>query len=208
MGLIISEGTQPSDDGQGYLFTPGIYTGEHIAGWKKVTDRVHAEGGHIFIQLMHVGRISHPSNTPAGRQPVAPSAVKPAGKMITMTGPQDMPKPRELNQDEIAATILDYRRAAASAISAGADGVEIHAANGYLVHQFLAENTNRRTDLYGGSIANRVRFIVRASVFLRQAPSMIFLKARRSCYMRHCCKHWLRSSWRICTSFTIRTKPC
>jgi len=158
MGLIITEGTQPSDDGQGYLLTPGIYTDEHIAGWKRVTDRVHAAGGRIFIQLMHVGRIAHPDNTPHHRQPVAPSAVQPAGKMFTMTGPQAMPEPRALSRAEIEQTALDYRRAARAAIAAGADGVEFHGANGYLIHQFLSENANRRADSYGGSIENRIRF--------------------------------------------------
>lgn len=158
MGLIITEGTQPSDDGQGYLLTPGIYTDEHIAGWRRVTDRVHAEGGRIFIQLMHVGRIAHPDNTPHHRQPVAPSAVRPEGKMFTMKGPLDMPEPRALGRDEVVQTIDDFRRAARAAVSAGADGVELHGANGYLIHQFLSENANRRTDAYGGNIENRVRF--------------------------------------------------
>ncbi|MBX3220629.1 MAG: alkene reductase [Labilithrix sp.] len=158
MGLIITEGTQPSDDGQGYLLTPGIYTDEHIGGWKLVVDRVHSAGGRIFIQLMHVGRIAHPDNTPHQRQPVAPSAVRPAGKMFTMKGPQDMPEPRELSRAEIEETVGDYRRAARAAIAAGADGVEFHGANGYLIHQFLSENANRRTDAYGGSIENRIRF--------------------------------------------------
>ncbi len=159
-GLTISEGTQPSDDGQGYLLTPGIYTPEHIAGWKRVTDAVHAAGGRFFIQFMHVGRIAHPDNTPHHRQPVAPSAVRPAGKMITANGPQDMPVPHELTIDEISATIGDFRHAAASAIAAGADGVELHGANGYLIHQFLSDNANQRTDAYGGSHMNRVRFAV------------------------------------------------
>jgi len=159
-GLIVTEGTQPSEDGQGYLLTPGIYTQEQIDGWRLVTDRVHAEGGHIYIQLMHVGRIAHPANTPHGRQPVAPSAIKPAGNMFTMQGLQDMREPRELSIDEIEGTIRDFRHAAACAIAAGADGVEIHGANGYLVHQFLSENANRRSDEYGGSIAHRVRFAV------------------------------------------------
>ncbi len=162
-GLIVTEGTQPSDDGQGYLFTPGIYTQEQIAGWKLVTDKVHAEGGRIYIQLMHVGRIAHPANTPHGRLPVAPSAIRPAGKMFTMQGPQDMPEPRELSIPEIDETIRDFRHAAACAIAAGADGVEIHGANGYLLHQFLSENANRRSDEYGASIANRVRFAVKVA---------------------------------------------
>jgi N-ethylmaleimide reductase len=157
-GLIVTEGTQPSDDGQGYLLTPGIYTEEHIHGWKMVTDAVHAAGGRIYIQLMHVGRMAHPSNTPHGRQPVAPSAVRPAGKMMTASGPQNLPEPRALSAEEIAATVRDFRHAASCAIAAGADGVEIHAANGYLPHQFLSENANRRTDAYGGSIKNRIRF--------------------------------------------------
>ena len=159
-GLILTEGTQPSDDGQGYLLTPGIYTDEHVAGWRKVTDAVHEAGGRIVIQLMHVGRISHPSNTPHGRQPVAPSAVKPEGKMFTASGPQDMPEPRSLSEQEVADTVQDFRHAAAAAIRAGADGVEIHGANGYLVQQFLSSNANRRTDRYGGSTANRIRFAV------------------------------------------------
>ncbi|NEB04218.1 alkene reductase [Streptomyces sp. SID13726] len=158
--LIITEGTQPSDDGQGYPVTPGIYTVEHIDGWRKVTDAVHKADGRIVIQLMHAGRIAHPDNTPHHRQPVAPSAIKPAGEMFTATGLKPMPLPRELSTDEVAATVDDFRRAAAAAIAAGADGVEIHAANGYLVHQFLADNTNQRTDQYGGSIDNRIRFAV------------------------------------------------
>jgi N-ethylmaleimide reductase len=158
--LIITEGTQPSEDGQGYLLTPGIYTDEQIAGWRGVTDAVHAAGGRIVIQLMHVGRVSHMANTPHGRQPVAPSAVRPAGMMFTASGPQEMPEPRALSNGEVAETVQDYRRAAAAAIAAGADGVEIHGANGYLVHQFLASNANQRTDRYGGSIENRIRFAV------------------------------------------------
>jgi N-ethylmaleimide reductase len=167
-GLIISEGTQVSDDGQGYLLTPGIYTEEHVAGWKLVTERVHAAGGRLFIQLMHAGRIAHPENTRRGRQPVAPSPVRPAGKMFTAQGPKDMPEPRELSRDEIEETIRDFRRAAAMAIAAGADGVEVHGANGYLIHQFLSENANRRTDLYSGTIENRVRFAVEVAAAVAQ----------------------------------------
>jgi N-ethylmaleimide reductase len=158
--LIITEGTQPSDDGQGYMLTPGIYTDEQIAGWRGVTDAVHDAGGRIVIQLMHVGRISHPSNTPHGRQPVAPSTVKPAGQMFTASGPQEMPEPRALSEQEIADTVQDFRHAAAAAIAAGADGVEIHGANGYLLQQFLSSNANQRTDRYGDSIPNRIRFAV------------------------------------------------
>jgi N-ethylmaleimide reductase len=160
MALIITEGTQPSDDGQGYLLTPGIYRPDQVAGWRLVTDAVHKAGGQIFIQLMHVGRISHPSNTPHGRRPVGPSPITPAGTMFTAAGPQEMPEPRQLSSNEIAATVRDYQRAAAGAVAAGADGVEVHAANGYLLHQFLSSNANQRTDNYGSSIENRIRFAV------------------------------------------------
>ncbi|WP_426570316.1 alkene reductase [Streptomyces canus] len=158
--LIITEGTQPSADGQGYLLTPGIHNDEQIAGWRKVTDAVHAADGRIVIQLMHTGRIAHPDNTPHGRQPVAPSPIRPQGMMFTASGPQEMPAPRPLSTQEVAATVDDFRRAAAAAVAAGADGVEIHGANGYLVHQFLSDNTNQRTDRYGGSLEGRIRFAV------------------------------------------------
>lgn len=160
MALIITEGTQPSADGQGYLLTPGIHADEHTAGWRRVTDAVHAEGGRIVVQLMHVGRIAHPDNTPHGRQPIGASAVAPAGQMVTAEGMKDMPEPRELTTEEVGGVVKDYRKAAAAAIEAGFDGVEIHGANGYLVHQFLSSNANQRTDQYGGSIENRIRFAV------------------------------------------------
>lgn len=160
LGLVITEGTQPSDDGQGYLNTPGIYTPEQVAGWAEVADAVHGEGGHLFIQLMHVGRISHPDNTSHHRQPVAPSAVSAEQDIFTAEGPKKTPVPRELSVAEIQDVIGEFRHAAASAIAAGADGVEIHAANGYLLHQFLAPNANQRTDEYGGSIENRARFVI------------------------------------------------
>ena len=158
--LIISEGTQPSEDGQGYVLTPGVRTPEQVAGWRQVTDAVHEAGGRIVIQLMHVGRIAHPDNTPHHRQPVAPSAVAPAGQMFTSTGMQPMPTPRALSTEEVAATVADFAAAARAAVEAGADGVEIHGANGYLVHQFLSSNANQRTDQYGGSVQNRIRFAV------------------------------------------------
>jgi N-ethylmaleimide reductase len=160
MAVIITEGTQPSEDGQGYPLTPGIFNGAQIAGWRAVTDAVHEVGGKIIIQLMHTGRIAHPLNTQHGRQPVAPSRVKPAGQMFTSVGTFDMPSPRALSEDDVVATVRDHRHAAVSAMEAGADGVEIHAANGYLLHQFLSSNVNRRTDRYGGSIDNRIRFAV------------------------------------------------
>jgi N-ethylmaleimide reductase len=160
MGLIISEGTQPSEDGQGYLWSPGIYNEKHIEGWKKVTDAVHEAGGFIYIQLMHAGRMSHPDNTPHHRQAVAPSAIAPGEKMFTATGMKEIPIPRELSKEDIEITIADFKKAAAAAIEAGADGVEIHGANGYLINQFISENSNRRTDEYGGSIENRTRFAI------------------------------------------------
>ncbi|MGW2528910.1 alkene reductase [Streptomyces sp. NPDC001595] len=158
LGLLITEGTQPNEDGQGYLLTPGIHTAAQAAGWRKVADAVHEAGGHLFIQLMHVGRMSHPDNTPHHRRPVAPSEIASGEQMFTLAGMQDMPVPRALTTDEIRATVDDFRRAAALAVEAGADGVEIHGANGYLLHQFFAENANRRTDEYGGPIENRARF--------------------------------------------------
>lgn len=160
VGLIVTEGTQPSDDGQGYLMTPGIYTDAHIAGWKAVVDAVHAKGSRIFIQLMHVGRMSHPDNTPHHRQPVAPSAIAPGAPMFTAEGMKDIPEPRALELGEIAQTVEDFRKAARAAIEAGADGVELHGANGYIIHQFIAANANVRTDAYGGAIENRARFAI------------------------------------------------
>lgn len=160
IGLIVAEGTQPSGDGQGYLTTPGIYTDAHVAGWKKVTSAVHQKGGHLFIQLMHAGRMSHPDNTPHHRQGVAPSAIAPGTGMFTPTGLQDIPPPRALTSDEVRQTVNDFRLAARRAIEAGADGVEIHGANAYLIQQFFAPSANTRTDEYGGSIENRARFAI------------------------------------------------
>ncbi|MGU3780949.1 alkene reductase [Burkholderia metallica] len=160
LGLIVTEGTQPSDDGQGYLTTPGIYTDAHVAGWKTISDAVHARGSRLFIQLMHVGRMSHPDNTPHHRQGVAPSAIAPGAQMFTVKGMQDIPVPRALTTEEVRATVDDFRTAARRAIEAGADGVEIHGANGYLVQQFFSPNANTRTDVYGGSIENRARFAI------------------------------------------------
>jgi N-ethylmaleimide reductase len=160
LGLLITEGTQPSDDGQGYMLTPGIYADAHVAGWRKVTDAVHAKGSHIFIQLMHVGRTSHPDNTPHHRQALAPSAVAPVEEMFTTKGMQPIPEPRQMMQADILQTIADFRHAARRAVDAGADGVEIHGANGYLLQQFFAPNANRRTDAYGGGIENRARFAI------------------------------------------------
>jgi 2,4-dienoyl-CoA reductase-like NADH-dependent reductase (Old Yellow Enzyme family) len=160
VGLIVAEGTQPSEDGQGYLTTPGIHTDAQVAGWRKITDTVHAKGGHIYVQLMHAGRMSHPDNTPHHRQGVAPSAIAPGTGMFTPTGMQDIPTPRALTTDEVRQTVQDFRHAARRAIEAGADGVEIHGANAYLVQQFLAPSANTRSDEYGGSIENRARFAI------------------------------------------------
>lgn len=160
IGLIVTEGTQPSDDGQGYLMTPGVYTDAHVTGWRTVSEAVHARGGHLFIQLMHAGRLSHPDNTPHHRQGVAPSAIDSGAQMFTPTGMQAAPVPRALSLDEIGLTIADFRLAARRAIEAGADGVEIHGANAYLIQQFLAPSANTRTDAYGGPIENRARFAI------------------------------------------------
>jgi N-ethylmaleimide reductase len=160
MGLLITEGTQPSDDGQGYLLTPGIYRPEHVAAWRLVTDAVHTAGAHMFLQLMHVGRNAHPDNTPHHRQALAPSAITPGTDIFTATGMQLSPPPREMTHNDIATTISDFRHAAKSAIEAGADGIELHGANGYLLHQFLSPNANQRSDQYGGSTENRSRFVI------------------------------------------------
>ena len=160
VGLIVTEGTQPSDDGQGYLTTPGIYTDAHVEGWKKTTAAAHGRGGRIFIQLMHAGRMSHPDNTPHHRQSVAPSAIAPGAGMFTAKGMQDIPAPRALTTEEVQQTIADFAFAARRAVEAGADGVEIHGANAYLIQQFFAPSANVRTDEYGGSIENRARFAI------------------------------------------------
>ena len=158
-GLIISEATQITQQGKGYAWTPGIETVEQVAGWRIVTDALHQAGGRIFMQLWHVGRISHSLLQKNGALPVAPSAVKPEMKAFTETGFHDIPTPRALETDEIPGIVDDYRRAARNALDAGFDGVEIHAANGYLIDQFLRDKTNVRTDRYGGSIENRTRFL-------------------------------------------------
>lgn len=159
-GLIISEATQISPTGKGYAWTPGIYSDEQVAGWKLVTDAVHQQGGAIYAQLWHVGRISHVCLQPNGASPVAPSAIAAVGKktFIESGAFVDVSMPRALTLEEIPAIIDDYRKAAINAMHAGFDGVEIHAANGYLLHQFLCDDTNQRTDEYGGTIENRLRF--------------------------------------------------
>lgn len=166
-GLIITEGSQVSPQGVGYIYTPGIHSPEQVAGWKKVTDAVHAAGGRIYIQLWHVGAISHPFFH-NGELPVAPSAVQPTGvQAFTPNGQEEIPTPRALTTEEVKATVEDFRQAAKNAHEAGFDGVEIHGANGYLVDQFIQDGTNQRTDEYGGSVENRARFaleVVQAAV--------------------------------------------
>lgn len=163
-GLIITEGIQPSVIGQGYPATPGLHSDAQVDAWRAVTDAVHAVGGTIVAQLMHTGRIGHPSTTEAAGHgplvPVAPSPVKAAGQVFTPTGPQDHVVPDELTEDDIVATIGDFVAAARNAMAAGFDGVEVHGANGYLLHQFLAANANRRTDRWGGGPENRMRLTV------------------------------------------------
>jgi N-ethylmaleimide reductase len=159
-GLIISEGTQVSPLGQGYLDTPGIYSPEQVAGWKLATDAVHKKGGRIVAQIWHVGRISHTSLLPAGEQPVSSTARPANSKTFTPAGFEQVSTPRALSTDEVAGVVAEFRRAARNAIDAGFDGVEVHGANGYLVEQFLRDSCNDRTDRYGGSIENRARFLV------------------------------------------------
>ncbi len=159
-GLIITEATPISAMAHGYPALPGIYTADQVAGWKKITDAVHAKGGKMVLQLWHVGRISHPSLLPDNALPVAPSAIKPAGKAFTYKGLEDFVTPRALEITELPAIVHDFAHAAQCALDAGFDGVEIHAANGYLIDQFLRDGTNTRTDNYGGSIENRARLLL------------------------------------------------
>jgi len=160
-GLIISEATQVAPEGQGYPHSPGIHSKDQVEGWKSVTSAVHAKGGVMVLQLWHVGRISHPSLQPGGVLPVAPSAIRPAGMAMTPTFEQvPFVEPRALETREIAGVVEQFRRGAENAKAVGFDGVEIHGANGYLLDQFLRDGTNVRADQYGGSIANRSRFVV------------------------------------------------
>lgn len=162
-GLIITEATAISHQGQGYADVPGIWSDAQVASWKQVTDAVHAEGGKIVMQLWHVGRVSHTSLQPGGAAPVAPSAITAKTKTVLLVNGQaqfvDTSTPRALDAAELPGIVQDYRRAAANAIAAGFDGVEVHAANGYLIDQFLRSGSNQRGDAYGGSIENRARFL-------------------------------------------------
>ncbi|MFI7241413.1 alkene reductase [Streptomyces qinglanensis] len=157
-GLIVTEGIQPSAAGQGYPDTPGLHTPGQVRAWRTVTDAVHRAGGVIFAQLMHTGRIGHPSLLPEGLVPQAPSAVAAKGQVFTHEGPKDFVTPKALSGTDVEEAIADFAAAARNAIEAGFDGVEIHGANGYLIHQFLADNTNRRSDAWGGSTRGRIRF--------------------------------------------------
>jgi N-ethylmaleimide reductase len=168
-GLIITEGTQPSATGRGYPGTPGLHDAAQQRGWAHVVDAVHLAGGRIFIQLMHAGRVSHSALQPAGRLPVAPSAVRPAGEVFTGAGWEPFEMPRALERRELPAIRQEFVAAARRAMAAGAEGVELHAANGYLLHQFLAAGGNHRNDAYGGSIENRIRLTVEVATAVAEA---------------------------------------
>jgi N-ethylmaleimide reductase len=159
-GLIISEGIQPSIVGQGFMNSPGLHSEKQVDSWKQVTQAVHKTGGRIVAQLMHSGRIGHPALYPSAHQSVGPSAIAAKGQTFTPDGMLDYPVPVELTKQGIEQTIKDFATSARNAIDAGFDGVEIHAGNGFLLHQFLSDNTNQRTDEYGGSVAARTRFVV------------------------------------------------
>ncbi|WP_432172028.1 alkene reductase [Streptomyces sp. 1222.5] len=168
-GLIVTEGVQPSPVGQGYPDTPGLHTPGQVRAWRTVTDAVHREGGVIFAQLMHTGRIGHPSLLPGHLVPVAPSAVAARGRVYTHEGPKEFVTPKELGEAEIAQSVADFAAAARNAVAAGFDGVEIHGANGYLIHQFLSDNANLRTDAWGGGVEGRIRFAVEVVTAVAEA---------------------------------------
>lgn len=157
-GLIISEGIQPSAVGKGFMNTPGLYSEEQVASWKEVTAKVHEKGGQIVAQIMHAGRIGHPSLYEDAHQSISPSAIAARGQAFTPDGLQDYPVPKEMTLEDIKLAVQEHVQAAINAIEAGFDGIEIHAGNGFLIHQFMAENTNKRTDEYGQSIEGKTRF--------------------------------------------------
>jgi N-ethylmaleimide reductase len=167
-GLIVTEGTAPSEVGQGYLNVPGLYTLDQVAGWRRVADEVHREGGTIVAQLMHAGRIAHADNK-EGVETIAPSAVQAPGDMVTAAGPKPHDVPRAPGTDEIRGLVEDFVTAARNAVDAGLDGVEIHSANGYLLHQFLDPTINLREDVYGGSPENRARFVIEVVTAVAEA---------------------------------------
>ena len=169
-GLIITEGTSPSADGLGYARIPGLFSQEHVTNWQRITETVHHHGGHIFIQLMHVGRVFHPLNLPAGTEGIAPSAVAAKGQMWTdQQQMQDQPTPRAMRAEEMGRVRDEFVHSAKLALEAGFDGVELHGANGYLLEQFLNPATNQRTDEYGGSIQNRARFVLEVARAVAEA---------------------------------------
>lgn len=184
-GLIVTEGVHISPQARGFLRVPGIFDDAQESGWRMITERVHAAGSRLFMQLWHVGRVGHPENLGNGLHPVAPSAIAPDRTIVTASGTYQVPVPREMTGVEVSQTIADYASAARRALAAGCDGVEIHAANGYLPAQFLHESTNRRSDEWGGSLERRARFIMEATracvraigaerVCVRLSPFVVF----------------------------------
>ncbi len=187
-GLIVTEGTYPDPSGRGYVRQPGIADDAQARGWRLVTDAVHGAGGRIFVQLHHVGRISHPSLLPHGRLPVAPSAVRPAGEVHIEDGGKDVyPTPRALERHELSGIVDQFRRAAERSLAAGFDGYELHAANGYLPHTFLSSRTNLRGDDYGGSVENRARFVVELAAALAavDGPGRVGVKVSPGHFLPH-----------------------
>lgn len=211
-GLIIAEATQVSAQAQGYQDTPGIYSDEQVAGWRKVTDAVHARGGRIFLQIWHTGRVSNVAVQPGGLAPVAPSAIRAEAKTFVGNTFADVSEPRALRLDEIPGIVADFRHAAANAIRAGFDGVEVHGANGYLLEQFAKDGANQRTDAYGGSIANRARLLLEVTAAVAEeigaaGPGCAFRPFRRrtaspTAIRRRCMTisspGWRRSGRSIC----------
>lgn len=183
VGLIVTEGTAPAPNGEGYARIPSIHSAAQVAGWRKVTDAVHAEGGKIFVQLMHTGRIGHASHLAENAEVIAPSAITSEGQIYTdAAGMQDYPTPRALTTDEVKQTVREFVQAAQNAIEAGFDGVELHGANGYLIEQFIGPGTNQRTDEYGGSIENRIRFLLEIAQGTGQAIGFDKVGVRLSPY--------------------------
>ena len=182
-GLIITEGTSPSPNGLGYARIPGIFSEAQVTGWKKTTDAVHRQGGKIFVQFMHTGRMSHQHNLPQGAEVIAPSATAASGQMYTDSqGMQDLPVPRAMTAEDIVNTKKEFMKSAINAIGAGFDGVELHGANGYLLEQFLSPSSNLRTDEYGGTIENRCRFVLEVVESVGQAIGMDKVAIRLSPY--------------------------
>lgn len=181
--MIVTEGTSPSPNGLGYARIPGMFSDDQVSAWRKVTDAVHQQGGLIFVQLMHTGRISHEHNLPANAEVLAPSAVKPKGKMFTdVEGLLEFPVPCAMSAEELAQTQQEFVHAAKCAIEAGFDGVELHGANGYLLEQFLSPFSNQRTDDYGGNIENRCRFVLEVAEKVSMAIGKERLGIRLSPY--------------------------